>query len=55
MPKSLKDCSLITATFRYDRDKVTSIGVIGPTRMDYAKVEAILMGLKESFAELIQE
>jgi len=53
--EGLKDCSLITATFRYDRDKVTSIGVIGPTRMDYAKVGAILMGLKESFAELIQE
>lgn len=34
----IKDCSLITATYKLDGDTIGKIGVIGPTRMDYFKV-----------------
>ena len=42
-----KDCSIITATYNIDKDVVGKISLIGPTRMDYAKVYSILnyMGL----------
>ena len=38
----LKDCSLITATYSMDYEIIGSIGVIGPTRMQYPKVIASL-------------
>ncbi|WP_416197741.1 MAG: heat-inducible transcriptional repressor HrcA [Sporanaerobacter sp.] len=34
----IKDCSLITATYKLDGNTIGKIGVIGPTRMDYFKV-----------------
>ncbi|SHH65853.1 heat-inducible transcriptional repressor HrcA [Sporanaerobacter acetigenes] len=34
----IKNCSLITATYKLDGDTIGKIGVIGPTRMDYFKV-----------------
>ncbi|CEO08949.1 heat-inducible transcription repressor [[Clostridium] sordellii] len=42
-----QDCSIITATYNIDKDVVGKISLIGPTRMDYAKVYSILnyMGL----------
>ena len=38
----LKDCSLVTATYSMDYEIIGSIGVIGPTRMQYSKVIASL-------------
>lgn len=40
--KEIKDCSLVTATYRIDYEIIGSIGVIGPTRMEYSKVIASL-------------
>ncbi len=42
-----QDCSVITATYNIDKNVVGKISLIGPTRMDYAKVYSILnyMGL----------
>jgi len=36
--EELKDCSLITATYSVGDEIIGSIGVIGPTRMEYPKV-----------------
>lgn len=36
--KELRECSLITATYKLDGETVGKIGVIGPTRMNYMKV-----------------
>jgi len=38
MLDELKDCSLITATYSVDDVFVGSIGIVGPTRMQYGKV-----------------
>ncbi len=45
--KVAQDCSIITATYNIDKNVVGKISLIGPTRMDYAKVYSILnyMGL----------
>lgn len=37
-----QDCSIITATYNVDKDLVGRISFIGPTRMDYAKIYAIV-------------
>ena len=38
----IKDCSLITATYQMNGRVLGTIGVIGPTRMYYSKVVALL-------------
>ena len=41
--EELKDCSLVTVNYSLDNNKTAGkIGVIGPKRMDYAKVIANL-------------
>ena len=37
-----KDCSLVTATYTANGKKLGTYGVIGPSRMDYQKVIAVL-------------
>lgn len=52
----MKGCSVITATYALGDQPVGSIGVIGPTRMQYARVLSILgymvQGLNEMFTNL---
>ena len=42
VPEELKDCSLVTAEYVLNNKSVGKLGVIGPKRMDYAKVFASL-------------
>ena len=37
-----KDMSIVTATYKIGGEKIGSFGVIGPTRMDYARVLSVL-------------
>ena len=37
-----QDCSIVTATYNVDKDLVGRISFIGPTRMDYARIYAIV-------------
>ena len=39
---SMKDCSLITATYHVDGKLIGKIGVIGPTRMNYGEITSIM-------------
>lgn len=49
----LKDCSLITVSYNVGGEKVGSMGVIGPTRMDYGKVVAVLKCMSESLSDVL--
>jgi heat-inducible transcriptional repressor len=40
--ESLKDCSLVTATYQINGKPVGTIGVLGPTRMDYGHVISVM-------------
>ncbi len=42
MLKEFRDCSLISATYSVNGITIGAVGVLGPTRMDYAKVIAIV-------------
>ncbi len=43
--EEMKDCSIIKADYKVNNKKLGSIGIIGPTRMDYAQVSSILNGI----------
>lgn len=48
---SMKDCSLITATYHVDGKLVGKIGVIGPTRMKYSEVTSIMEYLTNNLSD----
>ncbi len=45
--QSMKDCSVVTATYELDDGLRGTIGVIGPKRMDYERVVETLRNVKE--------
>jgi heat-inducible transcriptional repressor len=49
----IKDCSLLTATYRLGDTTIGKIGVIGPTRMDYIQVINTLKLFSKNITELI--
>lgn len=51
----MHDCSLVTATYFIGSDVVGALGVIGPTRMDYAKVMAAVSLVSNSLSTLLTE
>lgn len=50
-----KDCSIVTASYRLGDGRVNTIGLIGPTRMQYGKVLAALSQVGRSLTELLEE
>lgn len=51
----LKDMSIVTATYKIGGRNVGSFGVIGPTRMNYAKVLSVLGFVGNSMNELLSK
>lgn len=47
----VEDCSVITASFILDDDPVGTIGVLGPTRMDYGKVISLIDSFAKSMSQ----
>ena len=43
--QSMKDCSVVTATYELDEGMKGTIGIIGPKRMNYEKVVSTLRTL----------
>jgi len=41
----MKNCSVIKANFQIGESRAARLGIIGPTRMDYAQVSSILNGI----------
>lgn len=52
---SMKDCSVVTATYELEEGMRGTIGIIGPKRMDYDKVIGTLRTLKTQLDELYKE
>lgn len=55
----MKDCSVVTARYRVGNEPVGSFGVIGPTRMNYSRVIALMsqigMSLSDLFTNMFEE
>ena len=52
---TMKDCSVVTATYELGSGVKGTIGVIGPKRMDYEKVVDALKNLKHQMDKLYEE
>jgi heat-inducible transcriptional repressor len=51
--EAINHCSLITATYSIDGQSLGTIGILGPTRMEYGKVMGLLDYLSKDFAVLL--
>ena len=50
-----KDCSIVTASYRFSDGRVNTIGLIGPTRMQYGKALSVLSQVGRSLNMLLEE
>lgn len=52
--ESMKDCSLVTATYEIEEGVYGKIGIIGPKRMDYEKVVGTLQSLMAQLDDIFK-
>ncbi|MFD1363005.1 heat-inducible transcriptional repressor HrcA [Lentibacillus salinarum] len=50
---AIKECSLITATYEMNEEQMGTIALIGPTRMEYRKVIALLNALSAEMTDVL--
>ncbi|MDW7674090.1 MAG: heat-inducible transcriptional repressor HrcA [Bacillota bacterium] len=49
----ISGCSIITATYSVEGQQVGTIGLLGPTRMDYAKAIAVIETMSKSLSKVL--
>ncbi len=52
--ESMKDCSVVTATYELEEGVYGKIGIVGPKRMDYAKVVGTLKNLMNQLDDIFK-
>ena len=52
--QSMKDCSVITATYKLSDDTTGTIGIVGPTRMDYSQVISVLNEMVQNIEKVLR-
>lgn len=52
---TMKDCSMVTATYRIQEGVYGKIGIVGPKRMDYDKVVGTLNSLMSQLDDIFKE
>ncbi len=53
--ESMRDCSVVTATYRIEEGVYGKIGIVGPKRMDYEKVVSTLRTCMNQLDEIFKE
>ena len=53
--ESMKDCSVVTATYRIKEGVYGKIGIVGPKRMDYEKVVGTLENCMQQLEEIFKK
>lgn len=53
--ESMKDCSVVTATYEIDEGVYGKVGIIGPKRMDYEKVVSTLQSLMMQLDDIFKK
>ena len=51
----MKDCSVVTVTYKAGGKNIGTMGVVGPTRMDYGKVMAVLKYMSSSLSDILSK
>ena len=53
--EGIHDCSLITATYSVGDQVVGTVGLLGPTRMEYSKAISVVECITEVLSEVISK
>ena len=53
--ESMKECSIVTATYEIEEGVYGKVGIIGPKRMDYKKVVGTLQKLMQQLDEIFKK
>lgn len=53
--EGMKECSLITATYQVEGRVIGTLGVLGPTRMEYSKVIGVVEFLTSALTEALKK
>lgn len=53
--REMQDCSLITATYRVGDETIGRIGVLGPRRMEYGKVVAVVQEVADRLSDQLRK
>lgn len=53
--QAVRDCSVVTATYEVHGRPVGVIGILGPTRMDYSKVLAVVEFMAEHLSTILND
>lgn len=51
----IKDCSLIQATYRIEGQVVGAVAVLGPTRMEYGKIIAVMEFMRSHLGDVVKK
>jgi heat-inducible transcriptional repressor len=52
--KEIKECSMVTAAYSVGGRKIGTMGVLGPTRMEYAKVISVVDFMTKSLSQALE-
>lgn len=52
--QSMKDCSVITTSYQMGKNTRGTIGILGPTRMDYSQVVSVLNGMVQNIEKVLE-
>ena len=53
--QTMKDCSVVTATYELEDGLKGTIGIIGPKRMDYEKVVETIKNVKNQLSNVYKK
>lgn len=51
--EEMKDCSIVTTTYEFGDNITGTIGILGPTRMDYSQVVSVLNSMVENIENVL--
>lgn len=51
----LEECSILTASYRMGDQSSGTLGIIGPTRMDYGRVVTVLRFMGKAISQLLSD
>lgn len=52
--EQMKDCSIVRANYKFGNNSYGTIGIIGPTRMNYSQTVSILNGIVKNINDVIK-
>ncbi len=52
--EEMKDCSIVTTTYKFGDNIQGTIGILGPTRMNYSQVVSVLNGMIKNIEDVLK-